>query len=376
MPRPGPRPYECVRRAWHSDRHQPMRGSLIKEIFRVVNEIHSSVIKKNKEWREKIPIVVLKAEEILYSKANSEAEYMDLTTLRDRANDAINTIIRLDDSTESGKLLLPCIEAALHLGCTPRWASRSQRNNTPSGYLSASIQKTTSVPTTDFEKTAQGNCTNNAQIISEYSRFMKPTIMNSNNIGSVCLSPIVQSNIVPVEKFPSLPEKFLPRSDILCLPKKINPSLNTCSVYPLHCEDQLQSKQSELGSCNPSKPNSCSIGPSETKVAQMVSSHNADASNRITQVNFGSDPPGIACDLSLRLGPSVVQCKRLPLEVGLSTSREGSKYNDLSPPINEDFSFFFRANSDDPLNSCLSERKSENAKFECGGKSKKKEGSP
>ena len=34
MPRPGPRPYECVRRAWHSDRHQPIRGSLIQEIFR------------------------------------------------------------------------------------------------------------------------------------------------------------------------------------------------------------------------------------------------------------------------------------------------------------------------------------------------------
>lgn len=34
MPRPGPRPYECVKRAWHSDRHQPIRGFLIKEIFR------------------------------------------------------------------------------------------------------------------------------------------------------------------------------------------------------------------------------------------------------------------------------------------------------------------------------------------------------
>ena len=34
MPRPGPRPYECVRRAWHSDRHQPMRGSIIQQIFR------------------------------------------------------------------------------------------------------------------------------------------------------------------------------------------------------------------------------------------------------------------------------------------------------------------------------------------------------
>lgn len=40
--------------------------------FRVANEIHSSATKKNKEWQEKLPIVVLKAEEIMYSKANSE----------------------------------------------------------------------------------------------------------------------------------------------------------------------------------------------------------------------------------------------------------------------------------------------------------------
>lgn len=39
---------------------------------RVANEIHSSSTKQNKEWQEKLPIVVLKAEEIMYSKANSE----------------------------------------------------------------------------------------------------------------------------------------------------------------------------------------------------------------------------------------------------------------------------------------------------------------
>lgn len=100
MPRPGPRPYECVRRAWHSERHHSMRGMLIQELFRlvaarllptslvsllllvvivpclclfrVVSELHSSGTKKNKEWQEKLPIVVLKAEEIMYSKANSE----------------------------------------------------------------------------------------------------------------------------------------------------------------------------------------------------------------------------------------------------------------------------------------------------------------
>lgn len=105
MPRPGPRPYECVRRAWHSDRHQPMRGSIIQQIFRVVRERHSVVTKKNKEWQQKLPVVVLKAEEIMYSKANSE----DPETIWDRVNDAIDTIITRDES-ETGQLLPPCVE--------------------------------------------------------------------------------------------------------------------------------------------------------------------------------------------------------------------------------------------------------------------------
>lgn len=41
-------------------------------LIRAVQESHSPVTKKNKEWQEKLPIVVLKAEEIMYSKANSE----------------------------------------------------------------------------------------------------------------------------------------------------------------------------------------------------------------------------------------------------------------------------------------------------------------
>jgi|AraCvinosormetaG_1042628.scaffolds.fasta_scaffold16553_2 hypothetical protein len=35
-------------------------------------EAHSAATRKNKEWQEKLPVVVLKAEEIMYSKANSE----------------------------------------------------------------------------------------------------------------------------------------------------------------------------------------------------------------------------------------------------------------------------------------------------------------
>lgn len=41
-------------------------------LIRAVQESHSPGTKKNKEWQEKLPIVVLKAEEIMYSKANSE----------------------------------------------------------------------------------------------------------------------------------------------------------------------------------------------------------------------------------------------------------------------------------------------------------------
>lgn len=45
-----------------------------KDVFlnRLVHENHSAATKKNKEWQEKLPVVVLKAEEIMYSKANSE----------------------------------------------------------------------------------------------------------------------------------------------------------------------------------------------------------------------------------------------------------------------------------------------------------------
>lgn len=37
---------------------------------------------------------------------------MDLKTLWDRTNDAINTIIRRDESSETGDFLQPCIEGA------------------------------------------------------------------------------------------------------------------------------------------------------------------------------------------------------------------------------------------------------------------------
>ena len=39
---------------------------------RLANEVHSTASLENNEWLEKLTLVVLKAEEIIYSKANSE----------------------------------------------------------------------------------------------------------------------------------------------------------------------------------------------------------------------------------------------------------------------------------------------------------------
>lgn len=292
MPRPGPRPYECVRRAWHSDRHQPMRGSLIQEIFRVVNEIHSSATRKNKEWQDKLPVVVLKAEEIMYSKANSEAEYMDLETLWDRANDAINTIIRLDESTETGVFLQPCIEAALNLGCTPMRTSRSQRNNTSTYYLNIKNPDPNFCPANNLHKTTQETPITVTPFVSHYSHILKPPAIN--------LSPFnlkSQIPILPNDK--SLRNKFsfqspIPSGDKPYLCQSTKPP----SVYPLYYGNGIELKDPKIGYGAHSEPY-CELKENgEVGFIQKPSFHNPLSISDATQVE---------CDLSLRLGPSTMK---------------------------------------------------------------------
>ncbi|XP_057510851.1 uncharacterized protein LOC130793251 [Actinidia eriantha] len=341
MPRPGPRPYECVRRAWHSERHQPMRGSLIKEIFRVVSEIHSPATRKNKEWQEKLPIVVLKAEEIVYSKANSEAEYMDLNTLWDRANDAINTITRIDESAETGVLLQPCIEAALILGCTPRRTSRSQRNSDPRCYLSAPAPEPTCVTPNNLEHIIQGNCITITPFMSH----------NSNFIMSLT-----------AHKFPFLSRNFPP-----CLPGETYASSNPCLVYPLYYGSELQYQESQLSFRIPDSDN-----PNAAKTGQEQSPSPRDVA--LTEIpradlwDSPENPSGIDCDLSLRLGSLSVPCPRVenswPREledVDSSTSRECKISSDLALGMDKEFSFFPKANAnaDDSLESYSSKLRSE-----------------
>ncbi|KAF2287230.1 hypothetical protein GH714_039397 [Hevea brasiliensis] len=357
MPRPGPRPYECVRRAWHSDRHQPIRGSLIQEIFRVVN-VHSSATKKNKEWQEKLPVVVLRAEEIIYSKANSEAEYMDLKTLWDRTNDAINTIIRRDESTEAGELLQPCIEAALNLGCTPRRASRSQRNSHPRCYLSPGNQEPNTFYPGMVNSTIQANHKTSPQCIPNYSNFIKPTIMNSTHLGSELQNLVCQNVSVNSNKFLFATDSGCLSNYNQCLSMENHPVSSLCSVYPLYYGSCLEPQQS-VGILSKSVPST--LEPVKVSDGQSLFSCNEDAAANINQSDLkdsSMEELDVGCDLSLRLGSlsaSLLNSQNRQLQdVDDVGSGEGVKFNNQMPQIDKEFSLFARVDMDDSLKSCPS----------------------
>lgn len=358
MPRPGPRPYECVRRAWHSDRHQPMRGSLIQEIFRVANEVHSSATRKNKEWQEKLPIVVLKAEEIIYSKANSEGEYMDLKTLWDRANDAIDTIIRRDDTPESGDLLQPCIEAALNLGCIPRRASRSQRHNNPGIYLSSTARDTSAVAEThEIHNSSQAHLGSSSQLLSlPHSHPNSLPCPNSE-------SPLSKDTLFSCpDGGPSIPMETFPRTDL-------------GRIYPLFYHDNQQKLGFRPALQNPQNPISngatttlaCIPSSGEIPTGYMqnfLAKNDSDIS-----LNFEETfdvPSNDACDLALRLGqpspPSIGVASSGANEVddvGSSSSSGGRARSSSLSSRDRAFDFFRLDGTDEPLESCSSKGSSE-----------------
>lgn len=330
MPRPGPRPYECVRRAWHSDRHQPMRSSIVQQIFKVVYEHHSAATKKNREWREKLPTVVLRTEEIMYSKANSEAEYLDLGTLWDRVNDAIDTIIRRDESTETGELLPPCVEAALNLGCVPVRASRSQRHNNPRNYLNPRAQE----PVSPASMVSDGNSTDQNRNLLLLRSGNQSILERSANGNSIAMDSGSNRHFVPNMNCPptSLCKKsYSPANNQIGLNNR-NTSLNLGSVYPLYYGTNFQPKDSWPGVQEPQNSKEIIVGrpifasaekPAEFGRRPLLTREtneiaplgclrpllpretNEIAPDRIKPVDFGeknAETPDTACDLSLRLG--------------------------------------------------------------------------
>ncbi|CAI9782466.1 unnamed protein product [Fraxinus pennsylvanica] len=352
MPRPGPRPYECVRRAWHSHRHQPMRGLVIRQIFRLVHENHCAATKKNKEWQEKLPVVVLKAEEIMYSKANSEAEYTDLETLWERVNDAIDTIIRKDESTETGELLPPCIEAALNLGCVAIRASRSQMHNNPRTYLRPAVQESCGVSPTVLDANTNERTCNvwplHSANISALNKF--PTAESPGLVleSSGCVTPNTNNHIAPSC------EKLASPANNQILQVNSNKQLNVGSVYPLYYGNVFQAEVSRSVHQESQKSNPVIVGvpiyssvaePAEVGRMQNLFSCDTDkyVTNGSSQANSRDNnwmDPQMGCDLSLRLGLfsesslSTGKNSEYGTNIGRRVSQDGGK------PRDKEFPFF------------------------------------
>ncbi|XP_048134224.1 uncharacterized protein LOC115757371 isoform X2 [Rhodamnia argentea] len=334
MPRPGPRPYECVRRAWHSDRHHPMRGSIVQQIFRVVNEAHSSATKKNREWQEKLPIVVLRAEEIMYSKANSEAEYMDLETLWERVNDAINTIIRRDESTETGDLLPPCVEAALNLGCVAVRASRSQRHNNFRTYLTPRAR----------EPVAEMSGTSDKLMDRRFPP--SPAAVHSAQFPKVASHPL---------PFESSPRRFNGLMNM-----ETNTLMNFDTVYPLYYGTHYPTEElrtvsqvrDDAGTILVGTPIGRSI-PESTEAGMLhnVLSHSSSEGTlnivrRVDSRNTGEKSSEEKCDLSLRLSLDSDPCASTRLspvpeaeDFDLNCSQERMALTASQMHVNKEFCF-------------------------------------
>ncbi|KAF9613455.1 hypothetical protein IFM89_008302 [Coptis chinensis] len=360
-----------------------MRGSLIQEIFRVVNEIHGTETKKNKEWQEKLPVVVLKAEEIIYSKANSEEEYLDPQTLWDRTNDAINTIIRREESTETGDLLQPCIEAALVLGCTVRRASRSQRNNHPRAYLTPITQEPTPV-----SSRVAVNITHGGSSLRP-AHSVKPTF-SSHIVGS---PHTVDNKPTVTHTFPFPLENLSPSASNQ-VSFGIHPSANVGRVYPLYFGAHYQATDPQVVSHPPQGINSSEAvhGISQCQSIRRLTEKGflqnffmcdavVNASNRDTEAEWrrsAENSPVIECDLSLRLGPLSVPCASEEtgcahevVDIGSSSSQEWDKSCDQSPRTSKEFCFFPRDSADDPLESSSSKWSSKGRGEDHHGSSRK-----
>ncbi|XP_054822396.1 uncharacterized protein LOC129320803 isoform X2 [Prosopis cineraria] len=319
-------------------------------LIRVVNEAHSSATKKNKEWQEKLPTVVLKAEEIMYSKANSEAEYLNPDTLWERLNDAINTIIRRDESTETGELLPPCVEAALNLGCKPVRASRSERHNNPRTYLSPRAQEP-----------APGSPKAVVELRPQFSTLQSGNPLDlAKSQVAVSALPISDSGKLAQQNHRLMGSCNYPSSDTFPaarhqqLTMETNPSMNLGSVYPLYYGTQYESKQPglKMTSENTSSDQIFVGTPIITPIPEPASFGQLQklSYSRSQYAEIQETPPERECDLSLRLGLSLHPCSnrdkssaRETEDVGcvsLRSSQEVNKYSHLSLQTNKEVCFY------------------------------------
>lgn len=258
----------------------------------------------------------------MYSKANSEAEYVDPETLWDRLNDAIDTIIRKDETMETGEFLPPCVEAALNLGCVPVRSSRSQRNSNTRSYLNPRTQ--------DSGQNARNlNAPNVQRPDTEANKDIRPN-----------------SNFTPPGSsfYPPSFENF---------PRNMGPFENkNSSIYPLYHGFHLQPRAPQMGFHNTHQnPGSIIVGTPVFRAARAACEPLPSSNpERLFSFDRGDEneskkesrPELGECDLSLRLGPVSSSGKGLTSfeNVDSGPSDKGFK--------NKEFSFF-------PLNSEVEE---------------------
>lgn len=269
----------------------------------------------------------------MYSKANSEAEYMDLKTLWDRLNDAIDTIIRRDDNMESKSrdLLQPCIEAALHL-VSPKRSSRSQRNTCPRYYLTP---QSNSGPTGNAHDRNSGNPFPNTQFLSKEHKFISATLKNSYPSSPETNKMLPFSTL----KFPSsVGIQTLPMQTARATP-------TSCSVYPLYHGCQFGPSGPKLGF---PKSNAQLVDDNMKISLRNTLSCNLSETCQTECEDVSENQTAIGCDLSLRLGSLLVPCNRVHNAALCENNKAGDicKLTDLSPQFNRGLSFFLKENAD------------------------------
>lgn len=327
---------------------------------------------------------------------------MNLETLWDRLNDAVNTIIRRDETTESGDRLPPCVEgknilafqvldsyrkcirfslffviclyehkplvipvlsffaaslwnsAALNLGCVPVRASRSQRHSNPRTYLTPRGQEPTLDKATDERCLPTSSLPPANQLNFARAKTMNPKQHNNPTIPS---NPaFLLENVPVVHNSYSMTETNTP--------------LNLGSVYPLYYGFRCPTEEPNLGSQISADANQQTIFLGRP----IVSSTEPPAEHCLRSCKTGNAmsrfPPEVItareeklpdteCDLSLRLGlpsqPCVSTRKAWALETGdiaPSSSHETHKFHDQTTYANKEFTFFPSRTAFDSLGSC------------------------
>lgn len=249
-------------------------------------------------------------------------------------------------------LLFPLCLATLHLGCTPRRSSRSQRNNTPTCYLNPEKSVALSFPLTNLGNRVQGNGATNCSVIPQSSKLLTTPTMNSSGTYISYDNSVIKKNDSDNSKFPFSQKNLSPGVNHL------SPSFSSsCSVYPLYnygnSKFQLEDSNCKIF-C---KPNYSLMKADKIGVMEKHSSCGQDASSVLSQADpqhISETPPGSVCDLSLRLGPLAVPCTSAEdswsQEVddgALERCKVGSKANGLPSQSDKDFFLFPKANAHD-----------------------------